>query len=111
MEGVSAMKILSRHRLKRTIILAAGDKLTMNYVEVDGVVRTERMTSFAVIAPEHSVRVNEAVLIECLVDGAHAIGALLIETPDTAVELKKEATAKVAVAPLRPGDRHKKKTW
>jgi hypothetical protein len=109
MEGDSTMKILERRKLKKTIILAAGDQAVVSYREIDGVVRTERMTTLVMIDPPRSIRVNEALLVETLVDGVYAIGALLVETPDTSVELKQEAVRKVAVGPMKASDRHKKR--
>jgi hypothetical protein len=109
MAGNGTMKILSRKKLSKTIILAGDDSLVMAYREINGVVRTERMTTFAVISPPRSVRVNAALLVETVIDGAYAIGALLVEEPDSASVLKAEEVKKVSVAPMRPGVRHKQR--
>lgn len=73
------MKILSRTKLPKPIILAAGDKLVMSYVEIDGVVRHEHETSFAVITPHRAITVDEAVLFEIEHEGRYMIGGLLVE--------------------------------
>jgi hypothetical protein len=91
------MKILRRRPLQKPIILAAGDKLIMSYVEIDGVVRTERVTTFAVISPHRSIRVEEAVLVEGEVDGRYAIGGLVIEASPSMADLQADATAAIAI--------------
>lgn len=91
------MRVLRRRPLPKPIILAAGDKLIMSYTEVDGVVRTERVTTFAVITPHRSIRVEEAVLVEGELDGQYVIGGLLVEAPPSLADLQADASAAIAI--------------
>ena len=73
------MQIIGRMKLAKPIILAAGDELVMNYIEIDGVVRYERSVTFAVIVPHRPITVTEAVLFETYHDGRYAMGAMVLE--------------------------------
>lgn len=73
------MRIIGRKKLDRPIMLAKGDRLTLNYVEVDGVIRTERSTIFAAIIPWRPITVDQVVMVETELDGSYAVGGLLVE--------------------------------
>ena len=73
------MRVLGRKKLDRPIILGAGDSLVMSYVEVDGVVRNEKVTRFVVIKPQRAVTVDETVLFESEFEGRFVVGAMLLE--------------------------------
>jgi hypothetical protein len=87
-----AMQIIGRVKLPEPIILATGDELTLNYIEIEGVVRYERAVRFAVIRPHRPITVTEAVLFETHHDGRYAIGAMVLEAAtDTNVMPMKRA--------------------
>lgn len=73
------MRIIGRKKLDKPIMLAKGDRLTLNYVEVDGVIRTERSTIFAAIIPWRPITVDQVVMVETELDGSYAVGGLLVE--------------------------------
>jgi hypothetical protein len=95
------MKVLGRKVLDRPIILGAGDRFVMSYVEVDGVVRTERVTAFAVIMPSRAITVDEAVLIEAEIDGKYAVGGLLLERSREAAEAEQRMPSAARLRELR----------
>lgn len=61
------------------LILAAGDFIRLDYVTVDGVVRHERSTTIAGMAPDREMVVVESVVYESEIHGRRAIGVMLIE--------------------------------
>lgn len=73
------MHVIGRVKLENPIIMANGDRLRLVYVEINGVVRVERPTTFAVIKPDRAITVTEAVLFEQEFDGRYALGAMLLE--------------------------------
>lgn len=73
------MRIIGRKKLDRPIMLAKGDRLTLNYVEIDGVIRTEKSTIFAAIIPWRPITVDQVVMVETELDGSYAVGGLLVE--------------------------------
>lgn len=73
------MKMLGRQKLDKPIMLGLGDKFVLTYVEIDGVVRTERTTSLAVVVPHRAITVDAAVLFETEIDGRYAVGAMVLE--------------------------------
>jgi hypothetical protein len=95
------MRILGRKLLDRPVILGAGDRLAMSYVEVDGVVRTERVTTFAVVVPSRAITVDEAVLIETEVGGRYAVGGLLLEQTEEAAEQDRVTMSSARMRELR----------
>lgn len=95
------MKILGRKVLDRPIILADGDRFVMSYIEVDGVVRTERVTAFAVVSPTRAITVDEAVLIEAEIDGKYAVGGLLLERSREAGEVEQVVMSAARMRELR----------
>lgn len=95
------MKILGRKVLGRPIIMADGDRVVMSYIEIDGVVRTEKVTAFAVVAPTRAITVDEAVLIEAEIDGKYAVGGLLIERSKDAIEAEQVVMSAARMRELR----------
>lgn len=73
------MHVIGRVKLEDPIIMAEGDLLRLAYISIDGVVRFERNTTFAILRPGRPVTVTEAVLFEREFEGRYAIGAMLLE--------------------------------
>jgi hypothetical protein len=73
------MKMLGRQKLDKPIVLGVGDKFVMTYVEIDGVVRTERTTALAVVVPHRAITVDQAVMFETEIDGRYAVGTMVLE--------------------------------
>jgi hypothetical protein len=59
--------------------MALGDQFVMNYVEINGVVRTEHPTLLATIVPRRAILVDHAVMFETEIDGQYALGAMVVE--------------------------------
>ena len=73
------IQMLGRRRLDKPIMMALGDQFVMNYVEINGVVRTECPTLLATIVPRRAILVDQAVLFETKIDGRYAVGAMVLE--------------------------------
>jgi hypothetical protein len=75
------MKIMSRQELPKPLILAAGDTMALHYVEVDGVVRHEKITTIAVMRPSRAITITETIVVRTMIEGRLAIGVMMIEQP------------------------------
>ena len=73
------MKFLGRQKLDKPIMLGLGDKFVINYVEINGVVRTEHSVSLGILVPHRAITVDHAVIFETEVDGHYAVGAMVVE--------------------------------
>ena len=73
------MKFLGRQKFDQPIMLALGDKFVINYIEINGVVRTERSVSLGILVPHRAITVDHAVIFETEVDGRYAVGAMVLE--------------------------------
>jgi hypothetical protein len=78
------MILIGRHSLERPLILATWDRLTMSYIEVDGVVRTERRTDYAILKVPRVIIATEVALFESEFEGRYMVGGMLIERASAA---------------------------
>lgn len=73
------IRMLRRLLLPEKILLGAGDQIRLTYIEINGVVRTERTIEIAKMMPYRSTLVNEALMVEGEVYGRYVMGVLLAE--------------------------------